>query len=114
MAFLGVCDEPCKESDELSPEAPEWLDSRPSLWYTLRVVKRRRRPVTLTPPRTDKEMVLRAREMGMSARKTGHGQEWRIAYPDITDPADREAKASYQDGREDAFWTMVRMVEDSH
>ena len=67
----------------------------------------------LTCPATQNETFAAIRAMGLTVRKTGYGNEIRVAYADLKGD-EQEASAYYTDDREDAFYTAVRMVEDSH
>jgi hypothetical protein len=65
----------------------------------------------LEAPKTQKATVaaIRAMELSCSVRDG----EYRVAFKDGS-PASREASAYYTNDREDAFYTAVKMVENSY
>lgn len=65
----------------------------------------------LTAPTTQKATLAAIRAMGLSANV--RDGEYRVTDPEL--PRDRqEAIAYYTTDREDAFYTAVKMVEDSY
>lgn len=67
--------------------------------------------MTLTAPRTQNEVIAAIRAMGWSC--SVRNGEYRITDPEIKDREARESAAYYTDDREDAFYTAVKMTEDT-
>lgn len=57
---------------------------------------------------TVKDVIAQCRELGISARRTGYGQEWRIAYPG----KGNEASAGYPESNDEAIALARHMARE--